>query len=242
MHITTNGIVLREVTYKESDKILTILTEENGKLTATARGCRKKGSLFSASSQQLIWSEFVLYEYRGKWAVKEANLNREFHIQHDFKRFSLACYMAQVTELLALEDLSQPPLLSLLLNCLHILEKQPEIPPPLVKAVFELRATCISGYEPILDSCSFCNSESPTSPQFNLQGGTIHCHRCGGKSYPFTDSTLSALRYIANCPDKKIFSFTLSPTKALESICEAYLLTQLDHHFPSLDFYKKYNS
>ena len=44
MHLTTNALVLREVNYKESDKILTLLTEEEGKLTVSARGCRKKDS------------------------------------------------------------------------------------------------------------------------------------------------------------------------------------------------------
>ena len=31
MHMTTTGIVLREVNYKESDKILTVLTRDAGK-------------------------------------------------------------------------------------------------------------------------------------------------------------------------------------------------------------------
>lgn len=44
MHMRTKALVLRAVDYKESDKILTLLTQESGKLTASARGCRKKGS------------------------------------------------------------------------------------------------------------------------------------------------------------------------------------------------------
>ena len=38
MHITTKALVLRGVDYKESDKILTLLTAEMGKITASARG------------------------------------------------------------------------------------------------------------------------------------------------------------------------------------------------------------
>ena len=33
MHISTQGLVLREVNYKESDKLLTVLTAEGGKRT-----------------------------------------------------------------------------------------------------------------------------------------------------------------------------------------------------------------
>ena len=60
MHLTTKGLVLREVNYKESDKILTVLTAEEGKLTVSARGCSKKGSALAAASQLLVWSEFTL--------------------------------------------------------------------------------------------------------------------------------------------------------------------------------------
>lgn len=38
MHITTQGLVLRETSYKEADKILTVLTREGGKRTVKARG------------------------------------------------------------------------------------------------------------------------------------------------------------------------------------------------------------
>lgn len=38
MYKTLHGLVLREVKYKESSKILTILTREEGKLTAEAVG------------------------------------------------------------------------------------------------------------------------------------------------------------------------------------------------------------
>lgn len=240
MHLTTFGLVLREVQYKESDKILTLLTQDMGKITATARGCRKKGSLISASCQQLILSQFVLYEYRGKWAVKEASMEREFkHIHEDYKRFSLACYFSQVCELLALEDFPQDTLLALILNCLHVLDQKQEIPLSMAKAVFELRAVCQSGYEPLLDACSFCGTPNPNTAQFHLQGGSIHCKSCGRKEFPLSDASLSALRFVSSSEDKKIFSFSLSPSQNFEEICEAYLLAQLDHHFPALSFYKK---
>lgn len=43
MYKTLHGLVLREVKYKESSKILTILTREEGKLTAEARGALRRG-------------------------------------------------------------------------------------------------------------------------------------------------------------------------------------------------------
>ena len=45
------------------DRILTLLTQEAGRLTASARGCRRKGSPIAAGSQLLVWSDVVLHEY-----------------------------------------------------------------------------------------------------------------------------------------------------------------------------------
>ena len=63
MNLTTQAIVLRAVNYKESDKILTLLTRDSGKLTVTARACRKsrkQGGGVSAAAQLLVWSDVVL--------------------------------------------------------------------------------------------------------------------------------------------------------------------------------------
>ena len=90
MHLHTKALVLRETAYKESDKILTLLTQEQGKLTASARGCRRKGSPLAAGSQLLVWSDFILYEYQGRWSVKEAEVEREFRgMREDLDKFAL---------------------------------------------------------------------------------------------------------------------------------------------------------
>ena len=44
MFLTTRGLVLREVRYKESDKILTVLTQHEGKITVRARCARAAAS------------------------------------------------------------------------------------------------------------------------------------------------------------------------------------------------------
>ena len=181
MHMRTKALVLRETAYKESDKILTLLTQEAGKLTASGRGCRKKGSPIAAGCQLLVWSDMVLYEHRGRWAVQEAAVEREFRgMRDDLVKLALGCYGAEVTELLAVEGVPNPELLSLLLNSLHALDKL-DRPPALVKAAFELRCLCLAGYGPLLDACAVCGREPPEDPRFHLREGVLHCAACRGE-------------------------------------------------------------
>ena len=246
MHITTMALVLRTVDYKETDKILTLLTRDQGKLTASARGCRKKGSAIAAGCQLLAWSEVVLYDYQGRWAVKEAAAERLFQgVRDDIERLALGCYFAEVAELLAVEGESSPELLSLTLNSLHALDKMQEKPLALVKAAFEWKAMALAGYEPLIDGCDVCGASPPKEPRFHLREGVLHCAGCRdgvgeGISMPLSPQALAALDHIVHGDPKRLFSFRLDgePLKELADAAEAYLHTQLERGFSTLDYYK----
>ena len=245
MHLITKGLVLREVNYKESDKILTLLTREEGKLTVSARGCRKKGSPIAAASQLLVWSELTLYEYRGRWAVREAAIERRFEdVRADLDRLSLASYFAEVAETLAEEGQPEPELLSLILNSLHALDRL-ALPASLVKTAYEWKAMALAGYEPMADACAVCGCESPEEPCLNLSAGVIHCAACRegageGISMPLTPAGLTALRHFIWGDPKRLFSVSLDgrSLERLGDASEAYLMTQLERGFRTLDFYK----
>ena len=220
MHITTKALVLRSVDYKESDKILTLLTQDQGRLTASARGCRKKGSAIAAGCQLLAWSEMVLYDYQGRWSVQEAATERLFQgVRDDIQRLALGCYFAEVAELLAVEGEENPELLSLVLNSLHALDRMPDKPLPLVKAAFEWKAMALAGYEPLIDGCE------------------VHGE---GVSRLMPSQALAALEHILHGDPKRLFSFRLEREylRQLAAAAEEYLLAQLERGFSTLDYYK----
>ena len=96
MHVKTQGLVLREVNYKESDKILTVLTAEGGKRTVKARGCRRRDSRVAASAQLLVYSEMTLFEYRDFWSMDEASSLEQFWgVRADVEKLALASYFAR---------------------------------------------------------------------------------------------------------------------------------------------------
>ena len=247
MHATTKALVLRAVDYKESDRILTLLTAEQGKLTVSARGCRKKGSAIAAGCQLLAWSEMVLYDYKGRWSVKESVPERLFSgVRGDLERFALGCYFAEAAEALALEGLPSQELLSLTLNSLHALDEMKSKPLALVKAAFEWRCMCLAGYEPQVDGCAVCGTEEPEQARFHLREGVLHCEGCRGGvgegiSMPLNAQAVAALRSIVHGDPKRLFSFRVEGEglRQLGETAEAYLHTQLERGFRTLDFYKQ---
>ena len=243
MYLTIRGIVLRVTDYNDQDALLTLLTSTSGKLTVKARGLRRKRSPLIAPCQLLSYGEYTLFEYRGQYTIQEAQAIELFTpLRRDLTKLSLGTYFAQVSEVLSQEDAPNPELLSLVLNCLYALTKL-ELPESQIKAVFELRVACLSGYTPDLFGCHVCGSQSPD--RFDLSGGQLECTCCrssgsGGIRMPVTPAMLEAMRYICLCDPKRLFSFQLGEDtlKQLSSLTEGYLTTQLERGFSTLDFYK----
>lgn len=242
MYLTTKALVLRVTDYNDRDSLLTLLTDEYGKLTVKARGLRRKNSPLIAPCQLLAYAEFTLFENRGYFTVNEAVSIELFQgLRRDLTRLSLGTYFAQAAEVMAQEDMPNPELLSLVLNCLFALavlglrEEQ-------VKAVFELRAACISGFLPDLNGCHVCGEQE--NLLFDLSGGSLLCDRhrtqTSGIRLPVSADTVNAMRYITYCDSKKLFSFAIGQENLsqLASVTEAYLTTQLERGFSTLDFYK----
>ena len=243
MHLKTPALVLRVTDYKDHDALLTLLSPHHGKLTAKARGLRRKNSPLVAPCQLLAYGEFTLFEYRGQYTVNEAHSIELFTaLRRDLCKLSLGTYFAQVSELVSQEDLPNPELLSLLLNCLYGLSKL-DLPENKVKAVFELRTACLAGYTPYLFGCHICGNQTPD--RFDLSQGQLECHSCrhmgaSGIRMPVTASVLDAMRYLCYCDPKKLFAFQAGQQtmEQLADISEAYLTTQLERGFSTLDFYK----
>lgn len=243
MYLTVQGIVLRVTDYNDRDALLTVLTRGHGRLTIKARGLRRKNSPLTAPCQLLAFGEFTLFEYRGQYTINEAHSIELFSsLRRSLTKLSLATYFAQASEMLSQEDLPNPELLSLLLNSLHALCNL-KLPEAQIKAVFELRAACLSGYTPDLFGCHICGNQNPT--RFDLRAGQLECENCrssesDGIRLPVTPAILEAMRYICLCDPKRLFSFTIGEETLLQlaNLTEAYLATQLERGFSTLDFYK----
>lgn len=241
MYLTTTGLVLRVTDYNDRDALLTLLTPEYGKLTVKARGLRRKNSPLVAPCQLLAYGEFTLFEYRGQYTINEAHSLELFTpLRRDLVQLSLGTYFAQVAEVVSQEDLPNPEVLSLVLNCLHGLSRM-KLPESMVKSVFELRIACLAGYQPDLFGCHRCGSQTPDL--FDISEGVLECGKCrsgAGIHMPVNPGILEAMRYICLCEPRKLFAFQLGEDNLdrLSQLTEAYLCAQLERGFSTLDFYK----
>lgn len=235
------GIVLRGVDTKESDRILTVLTAELGKVAVVAKGARSRRSRITAATQLLVYSDMVLSESHGWQILSEANTIALFDgVRQDVELLSLASYFAELTESVTLEGTESGEILSLLLNALYALGELHK-PPDQVKAAFELRLMSLVGFAPLLDGCAVCGEEDPAEPVLDIRGGVLRCRRCGGENaLSLTPGVLAAMRHVVYGEAKRLYSFTLPPEdqRRMSLAAESYVRAMLERDFRTLDFYK----
>ena len=253
-HETLRGIVLRETPLKEQDKLLTVLTAEQGKISLYAHGARAMKSRNLAATGLLCYAEFTCEKKGDRRTLRESTLlNGFFHLREHLDAFAFAQYAAQVCADTAREEENEEGLLQLLLNTLFMAEKGEDVAK--VKATFELRYCLENGFLPDLSGCESCGREEG---DFFLDtiGGTLLCPTCaermlaaraalnGDPAPPPTllslpAAALAAMRYVALSPAKRIFSFRLPPReqRQMGSVCERFLLDQIGHGYDALRFY-----
>ena len=243
MFKTVNALVLREVRYKEADRILTLLTDTDGKITVKARGALRKSSKTAAATQQLTYSEMTLFGNLGRWTVNEATMKEGFDgLRADIGNFALGCYFAECVDALSVENQPDAPLMQLALNCLYALSRGMYTPEH-IKAAFELRLMCLAGYTPELSHCAVCGEEEPGDPVLMLERGCVCCRRCAagaGQTVKLDTASLNAMRHICSVSPKQILSFSLEGegAKRLSAAAEEYLLLHTERRFPTLDYWK----
>lgn len=236
------GIVLRSVDTKESDKILTVLTAELGKIPVVAKGARSRRSRVTAATQLLAYAEFTLSESHGWQYLAEASTLELFDgVRRDVELLSLGSYFAELTETVAYEESEAGNILSLLLNALYALGTLRR-PPELVRAAFELKLMSLIGFEPLLEGCAVCGERDPAQQVLDLQGGVLRCRTCGigGGCAPLTAGALAAMRHVLYGDPRRLYSFTLEPEdqRRFSQASERYVSAMLEREFKTLGFYK----
>ena len=240
-YLVTRGIVLRETVTNDTDKILTLLTEDRGKTAVIARGVQKKNCRFAASAQPLVYSEWTLYHRKNWYYANEGTTLELFRgLRDSLDAMALGAYFAELTEAAAVEELPAVPLLRHLLNGLYALSALRK-PPELVKPVFELKLLSLAGYEPLLDACAVCGNPSPADPVLDAAQGVLLCRTCGGgnRGLPLCADSLAAARRTIYGDERRLYSFRMGDEalRRLSAAAEKFLSVQFDRKFRTLDFY-----
>lgn len=241
MKTTTKGLVIREQTIGESDRLVTLLTADLGLVRAFVRGAKQMKNRLASSTSLFAYSDFSLYRGREAFTVENAvPIEVFFDLRKDIVRLAAAQYFAQLAYELCEEEQPAGETLSVLLNSLHLLCKSSK-DIRIIKSAVEFRLASLGGYMPNILACSNCSVYETDLMYFDTLDGCIYCENCPkAEAVACPKNVITAIRFVCLTDPKKIFSFTLSENNLnlLSQVSEKYLLIRIQKKLPTLEFYK----
>jgi DNA repair protein RecO (recombination protein O) len=172
------GVVLRTIRLGEADRIVTLMTEQHGKVRAVAKGVRRTGSKFGSRLEPFSHVALLGWQGRGDLdIINQAEVIDTFRaVREDLDRMTAAMSMLEVVDQVGQERHANPRLYAMLVGALGALAERDS---PMVAAGFFLKVLALEGSEPVLDVCVSCGEEDPELlVAFDLVEGGVLCRSC----------------------------------------------------------------
>lgn len=176
--VTVQAIVLRRRPLGEADKLLTLFTQEMGKVSAVARGARKPTNKLAGATETCVRARFHLAQGRTFWIVTQVSVEKaRARLHRSLVNAAAAIYACELVDRLLEDEVPDEALFTLLSDGLDGLEVSEH--PLWALCVFENALALLQGYAPALEHCCQCGrpvdgERVAFSPQM---GGTL-CPSC----------------------------------------------------------------
>jgi len=173
-----SALVLRQRDLGETDRILTLLTRECGKVRAVAKGVRRPRSKLAAAAQLFCCANLQLAAGANLDIVTQCQVRCAFYgLREDLSRLSYASYFADLVDSFVEERDGGDQLFDLLYAALAQAERGSRL--ELLARVFELRLMSALGYAPELGACIRCGADAQDAwVGFSPALGGVICPNC----------------------------------------------------------------
>jgi DNA repair protein RecO (recombination protein O) len=202
-----DGVVLRTQKLGEADRIITLLTRQNGRVRAVAKGVRRTKSRFGARLEPFTHVDVLIYPGRSLDIIMQAEVIRAYGkpLATDYPRYTAGTAMLETAE--RLTPVEKEPAIRqflLLIGGLRALGEalepdqpddrdQPARPvepddrdqpagerrePRLVLDSYFLRSLALEGYAPSLQECARCGTADTPLVAFAVAAGGMVCANC----------------------------------------------------------------
>ena len=177
-----NGLTLRGVSYGEKDKILTILSLEDGLISAKIKGVKGAGAKLKFASEPFCFAEFILASSGNKNTVTGASLYDGFYpLREDISKFYAGSVVLDFCNKFCLENEPSPEIFNLAtttLNALSYLDGNTRV----IVIRFLMEGLKYLGYELSADRCFACDCEIDGRVFFQPSSGGFMCIDCIGET------------------------------------------------------------
>lgn len=243
MFYKTKAIVIGSKKLSDTDLLITLFSQDQGKIVAVAKGARSSKSKLAASVQPYTYGRFNMTSGSSFQTVSSVEILDSFYgIREDLKKYAYGSYVMELTQHVVLEGEAQNELFNLVLETVHGIHTTEKY--ELLKLSFELKVMNILGYKPNVLECINCGNTEPEKYYFHGSAGGILCQNCSnadsgllniGKTLP------KLIEYLSEKDIRIILKTEINDVylRKLDIIINGYIKYHLEiKTFKSLDFLK----
>ena len=202
------GIIVSEVDYKESSKIINIFSPTDGVIGILARGTKKVKSNLSGVTSKLTYGYFhVNYKENGLSTLIEVDILDGFkNIRRNIDMISYAGYLLELASMVYKHD-SNIEIYNLLIASLKKIDEGFDY--QVITNIIELKLLEYLGIKPIIDSCVNCGLKTDIVTISSYKGGYL-CKNCCQDEVIVNIKTIKLLRMFYYVDINKISKLEVS--------------------------------
>ena len=202
------GIILSEVDYKESSKIINVLTKEYGIIGFIAKGTKKVNSPLTAVTSKLTYGYFhVKYKENGLSTLMEVDVIDRFkNIKKDISMMSYSLYLLELSDRVYKHSENNTIYDELIASLKKINEGYDY---QVITNIFELKMLDYLGIKPVVDECVNCGSKHDIVTISSYKGGYL-CKNCARGEVIVNIKTIKLLRMFYYVDINKISKLEVS--------------------------------
>ena len=208
------GIIIKETSYSETSKLITLITKEHGVINLLAKGAKTIKSPLRSGTTILTHGHFtIIYKESKLSTLKEVSIiNYYKSIKKDINKISYATYILELVEQV-IKQTNNEEVYDLLVSSLKKIEEN--LNPLVITNILELKCLNYLGVMPILDCCSICGNKNIITISAD-HGGYI-CKNCRTNETITDEKTIKLIRMFYYIDIDKIEKIEISK-KIVEEI------------------------
>ena len=210
--IVLTGMVLSTAPVGEYDRRVVILTKEQGKISAFAKGARRPNSPLVGAVNPLSFGEFTLYEGRSSYTIQSANITNYFaDLRTDIEGAYYGFYFLEIAGYYTKEFNDEREMLGLLYQSMKAL-LNPHIPNLLIRYIFELKASALTGRDPRYFSAFCAGIKNGRLYSARRKAGlcAVDCGADVKDGIILDNSTLFCMQFIESSRIEKLYTFNVT--------------------------------
>lgn len=239
-----DGIIIRTRDFDEADKIAVILTREEGKIQAVAKGARRPRNRYSAAMQLFTRVQAQLYHGRNLDTLSQVEITESFrHLREDLVRMAYGTYVCEVMDALMPDRQRYESPFLLLLTTLHLFNEPEMTPEPILRA-YELKLLAMLGFRPSLEACVSCGTKEIANGghiRFSPVLGGVLCPTCaadGQAVLRISRGALESMKHLLDGDIRRAHVVRLAGEIAeeIDRVLTAYIIDRTEKKLKSKEF------